>query len=303
MTRDVVFHELIFPYGNHTTAIPWHYTDFTPSTTSPLEPTSISSPTDTSSPQPEPSHSSQPDIEPIMPSHTNQPPPPEPTRQSTRNTKPPSYLVDYNCNSTSVPSTTHPISSYITYDSISPSHKAYIYSLHTLTEPSSFTEASKHSCWLEAMRAEIQALEANHTWSIVDLPEGVIPIGNKWVYKIKRKVDGTIKRFKARLVVKGYTQTKGLDYFDTFSPVAKITTVRTVLALAAINHWHAHQLDVNNAFLHGDLHETVYMTIPPGFPTSHPNKVCKLSKSLHSLKQASRSWFERLTALLKDCFH
>lgn len=151
------------------------------------------------------------------------------------------------------------------------------------------------------MHVEIQALEANHTWNIMDLPEGVIPIGNKWVYKIKRKSDGSIERFRARLVAKGYNQTEGLDYFDTFSPVAKITTVRTVLALAAIQQWHVHQLDVNNAFLHGELHEDVYMTIPPGFPTSQPNKVCKLLKSLYGLKQASRTWFERLTALLKEC--
>lgn len=78
------------------------------------------------------------------------------------------------------------------------------------------------------MQTEIRALEANRTWEIVDIPEGVIPIGNKWVYRIKRKSDGSIERFKARLVAKGYTQTKGLDYFETFSPVAKITTVRTV---------------------------------------------------------------------------
>lgn len=151
------------------------------------------------------------------------------------------------------------------------------------------------------MNAEIKALEDNHTWSIVDLPEGVIPIGNKWVYKIKRKSDGTIERFKARLVAKGYTQTEGLDYFDTFSPVAKITTVRLVLALAAIHNWHVHELDVNNAFLHGELQETVYMVIPQGFPNSKPNKVCKLLKSLYGLKQASCKWFERLSGVLSQC--
>lgn len=92
-----------------------------------------------------------------------------------------------------------------------------------------------------------------------------------------------------------------MGYFDTFSPVAKITTVELVLALASINKWHVHQLDVNNAFLHGQLEETAYMMIPYGFPRSQPNKVCKILKSLYSLKQASRRWFERLTALLCQC--
>lgn len=103
------------------------------------------------------------------------------------------------------------------------------------------------------MNDELVALEKNGTWKIVEMPPGVKLIGSKWVYKVKHKVDGLVERFKARLVAKGYSQVESLDYFDTFSPVAKLTTVRMVLALASINHWHLHQLDVNNAFLHGDL--------------------------------------------------
>jgi hypothetical protein len=192
----------------------------------------------------------------------------------------------------------YPISDFVSYTNLSPSHSLFACSLSTQIEPKSYAEASKFACWNDAMSTELLALETTGTWQLVDKPPDAKPIGCRWVYKIKRHADGSIERYKARLVAKGYNQIEGLDYFDTYSPVAKMTTVRTVIALASIHHWFIHQLDVNNAFLHGDLKEDVYMTLPPGFNTPHPNKVCKLIKSLYGLKQASRQWNEKLTSFL-----
>ena len=158
------------------------------------------------------------------------------------------------------------------------------------------------------MDKEIQALEMNHTWDVTSLPLGKSPIGCKWVYKVKLNPGGSVERFKARLVAKGYTQRKGLDFLETFSPVAKTVSVRVLLALAAARQWSLHQLNINNAFLHGDLDEEVYMSLPPSFhstgecvsASSTTPKVCKLVKSLYGLRQASRQWYTKLSATIKE---
>jgi hypothetical protein len=213
-------------------------------------------------------------------------------------------LKDYVCNSSTdshapiSSGTTHPISLFHSFHHLSPSHKAFSVSLSLTTEPKTYDEACKSQDWVNAMNTELDALAKNHTWSLVDLPAHIKPIGSKWVYKIKHKADGSIERYKARLVAKGYNQVEGIDYFDTFSPVAKLTTVRVLIALASINNWFLHQLDVNNAFLHGELQEDVYMQVPEGVTCHKRNQVCKLKKSLYGLKQASRKWYEKLSNLL-----
>lgn len=168
-----------------------------------------------------------------------------------------------------------------------------------LIEPSNYKQAALDPQWVHAMNNELHALKKNHTWDLVPLPPGKRLVGCKWVYKLKLKVDGSLERHKARLVAKGYTQEYGIDFFETFSPVVKMTTIRCIIALAASKRWSIHQLDVNNAFLHGDLHEDVYMKPPEGL-VHDSTLVCKLKKSLYGLKQASSQWFAKLTLELLD---
>ncbi|CAH9096427.1 unnamed protein product [Cuscuta europaea] len=164
-------------------------------------------------------------------------------------------------------------------------------------EPRTFREAMSDPGWRQAMQTEIKALEDNGTWELTALPSGKKALGSRWVYKIKYHADGRIERLKARLVVLGNHQVEGIDYNETFAPVAKLVTVRAFLAVAVTKNWELHQMDVHNAFLHGDLDEEVYMKCPPGFSVSS-NQVCRLRKSLYGLKQAPRCWFAKLVAAL-----
>lgn len=154
--------------------------------------------------------------------------------------------------------------------------------------------------WKKATDLEIRALVDNNTWSLSDLSSDRKPVGCKWVFRVKYKPDGTVDRYKARLVAKGYCQWEGLDFHETFSPVVKMVTVRTVKALAVVRNWIIFQLDVNNAFLHGDLNEDVFMTSSKGYESLFHGKVCKLEKSLYGLKQAPHQWNEKLRCAMVD---
>jgi histone deacetylase 1/2 len=156
-------------------------------------------------------------------------------------------------------------------------------------EPAYVSDALQDPKFVSAMDAEYQALIKNSTWHLVPKPKGKNIIGCKWVYKIKRKADGSIDRYKAWLVAKGYKQRYGIDYEDMFSPVVKAATIRLILSVVVSGGWSLRQLDVQNAFLHGILNEEVYMYQPPGYTDkSHPIYVCKLDKALYGLKQAPR---------------
>jgi hypothetical protein len=169
----------------------------------------------------------------------------------------------------------------------------------TVHEPRDINEALSDENWKSAMDNEFSALMKNKTWHFVPPQRESNIIDCRWVYKIKRKTDGSLDRYKARLVVKGFKKQYGIDYEDTFSLVVKSTTIRIVLSIAVSKGWHLRQLDVQNVFLHGNLEEYVYMHQPPGYADKNfPSYVCKLDKALYGLKQAPRAWYSKSSTKL-----
>ncbi|GKA65283.1 zinc finger, CCHC-type containing protein [Tanacetum coccineum] len=168
-------------------------------------------------------------------------------------------------------------------------------------EPKNYKEASNDQKWIEAMKAELDSINRNNTWKLTTLPKGHKAIGLKWVFKTKRDANGNIIKHKARLVAKGYIQEHGIDFEEVFAPVARMETIRLLLAIAANNKWEVHHLDVKSAFLHGDLKEEVYVTQPEGFiKKQDQGKVYRLIKALYGLRQAPRAWNIKLDNTLKS---
>jgi hypothetical protein len=144
-------------------------------------------------------------------------------------------------------------------------------------------------CWKEAIKSEMDSIMSNGTWEVVSRPYGCKPIGCKWVFKKKLRPDGTIEKYKARLVAKGYNQKEGEDFFDTYSPVARLTTIRVLLSLATSYGLLVHQMDIKTTFLNGELEEEIYMNQSDGFTVKgQEGMICKLLKSLYGLKQAPK---------------
>jgi hypothetical protein len=149
------------------------------------------------------------------------------------------------------------------------------------------------------MREEMDSIISNKTWSLCDLPKGHKYIGLKWVYKLKRDSSGVVVKHKARLVAKGYVQKHGIDFDEVFAPVARLDTVRLLLALGAQEGWEIHHMDVKSAFLNGELEEVVYVAQPTGFVAKgEEQKVLRLHKALYGLRQAPRAWNAKLDKTL-----
>ena len=146
------------------------------------------------------------------------------------------------------------------------------------------------------MNEELDALHKNHTWDMIDFPPGQFVVGCRWVYKIKTKADGSVERYKACLVARGFTQEYGIDYEETFAPIARLTFFRCLIAVVVVHRWPLYQMDVKNAFLNGDLYEEVYMQPSPGYPYSG-SQVCRLHHALYGLKQAPQVWFEKFSSV------
>ncbi|TYK01386.1 Cysteine-rich RLK (receptor-like protein kinase) 8 [Cucumis melo var. makuwa] len=187
--------------------------------------------------------------------------------------------------------TKHPICNYVSYESLSPQFRAFIASLYSTVIPKNIHIALECPEWKTTIIEEIRVLEKNKTREIYTLPKEHKTVGCKWVFTLK---------YKARLVAKRFTQTYDVDYSKTFSPVAKLNTVKVLLSIVVNKDWPLYQLNVKNVFLNEDLEEEVYMSPPLGFKAQFDHRVCKLQKSLYGLKQSPRAWIDRFTTFGKS---
>ena len=180
------------------------------------------------------------------------------------------------------------------------SHSAFI----SMVEPTRLEDALDDEAWVEAMQEELNQFVRNDVWELVPRPKNHSIIETKWVFKNKSNDQGVVIRNKARLVAKGFNQVEGIDFEETFAPVARLEAIRLLLAFACFRGFKLYQMDIKSVFLNGYITEDVFLEQPPSFECSiKPNHVYKLKKALYGLKQAPRAWYERLsTFLLNNAF-
>ena len=221
-----------------------------------------------------------------------------PLRRSTRVRKDPSNWTNtrvyYNAQAVS-----HPSQAVCSFAEFPNEHCAFMTSLDASYIPRTYEEAMKDKEWRNSVADEADAMVKNGTWYESELPQGKKAVSCKWIFTIKYRPDGTVDRKKTRLVARGFTQTYGEDYIDTFAPVAKLHTIRIILSIATNLEWGLWQMDVKNAFLQGELEDEVYMQPPPGLESLvKPGNVLRLKKAIYGLKQSPRAWYHKLSTTL-----
>ena len=198
--------------------------------------------------------------------------------------------------------TQYPIAHHVSPACLSPSYQSFALAVLTESIPKSYIEALQVPAWKAAMDAEYAAFIQWETWTLVPRPLDANVVSCKWVYSLKYNPDGSIARYKARLVTRGFSQAYGLDYHETFSPVACLSSIRVLFSITLDQSWPLHQLDVSNAFLYGDLAEEVFMEQPPGYVAQgESSEVCLLKKAIYGLKQSPRAWLHKFSQLLFSC--
>ncbi|GJY36216.1 ribonuclease H-like domain-containing protein [Tanacetum coccineum] len=307
ISRHVRFNEDIFPFENVTSSNKPTYDFLLPPIQSRTNVPTI--PLITPHPTTPPTSPPQPDTPPF---NNSTPISPQPDTRPSHSSTPISNLAQTQphaqtvhshtlipINNSSQTMSTHPMVTRAKAGIFKPLERMNCHVTTTSPLPRSHVHALRDPNWKEAMLDEYNALITNGTWVLVPRPANVNVVRSMWLFKHKFNADGSLSRYKARLVANGRSQQQGIDCDETFSPVVKPATIRTVLSLAVSREWPIHQLDVKNAFLHGHLTETVYMHQPPGFVDSvHPDYVCHLQRSLYGLKQAPRAWFQRFASFV-----
>lgn len=193
-------------------------------------------------------------------------------RRSNKTHRSPTSLQDYVCH------TPYHITHSFSYDNLSNPYKDYVLNVSLIYEPQYYHQAASIPEWCKGLSKEIAVIEANHTWTVQALPHRKKTIGYRWISNIQFNIDGSLEKHKARLAANGYTQQHDLDFIDTLCPIAKLTLLKVILSIVVAYTWKLAQLDINNAFLNGDLLEEIYMDLPLCYPSEVESIVCKLHK-------------------------